>query len=400
MSKKFPKAVLTLIILLIAASGNAQSFVEGVVANKSNEELVPFATIAVKNKSRGTISNAEGKFRLDTRGLEDNDTIQISHVSYATFQLTLGKLKTDQGKITLTENAITLKEVSVYASKDDRAFLDEIINQSKKNTVLPTTYDVYYREWVRENASYNRFADGLLTVAYPVNKEDVKVQVKQSRAFKLPKDEDDMFEMGNPVKLEYVLAGVYINFLNRFRGDNKDNYRVDLYQGSAFDDFNTLIITPKLGVKDSSKLFKAIVKADQNMNIRTVEIKTDSLYMVERSLLGFHMKILTGTITLNFKNNNGHNYLAYARMEFKLKFTFKKMEQIDTYTSEFILLNAVDQLTEIARKDEYKKALLYKSGNKFTTNFWEGLEMPLLSDTEKKLIESLAEKSAVINKPN
>ena len=396
MSKNFSKVTLALIILLVAFHANAQSFVEGVVLNKSNEEVIPFASIVFKSKNNGTISNAEGKFKLDTRGLGDNDTIQVSHISYATFQFTLGKLKNDQGKISLTENAITLREVSVYASKDDRAFLDEIINQSKKNTVLPTTYDVYYREWVRENASYNRFADGLLTVAYPVDKRDVKVQVKQSRAFKLPKDEDEMFEMGNPVKLEYGLSYVYVDFLNKFRGERKDSYRVDLYQGSTFDDFNTLIITPKRGVKDSSKLFKAIVKADQNMNIKTVEIKTDSLYAVEISILGLHMKVLAGTITLNFKNNDGHNYVAYARMEYKIKFTFRKKEQIDIYTSEFIVLNAINRLTEIARKDEYKKSSLYKNGSKFTTNFWEGLEMPLLSDTEKKLIESLAEKSKAI----
>jgi len=389
------KFFLSLFLVLVVAIAYSQSVVEGIIVKDANEEAVPFATISVQNKAVGTITNIEGKFKLDIHTLQDTDTIQISHLSYNSLRITLASLKSNQGKIRLYENTLMLREVTVNAAQNDIDLLEDIITQSKKKLILPLTYNIYYREWVKENASYNRFADGLLTIAYPLNKEDLKVQVNQSRAFKLPKDDDEIFDMVSPVKLEYVLNYVYIDFLNRFRGEKGKDYNVTSYQGPSFDDFYTITIAPKKGVvsDDSRLLHNVKLKVDQDRAIREVEIKSDSLSSFEKSFLGLKSRLLESKTTLSFKRSQGQNHLAYARFEFKLRFTFKKKVQISVYTSEFVLLDAANQETEIPHKDQFKKSALFKNGNKYTTNFWEGLEMPLLSEDERKVIELLATKS-------
>lgn len=389
------KFFLLFFLVLVGAFAYSQSVIEGAIVNNANEEAVPFVTISVQSKAVGTITNIDGKFKLDLRKLLDTDTIHVSHLSYNSLDITLASLKSNQGKIKLSENTLMLREVTVNAEQNDIDLLEDVITQSKKKLTPPLTYNIYYREWVKENASYNRFADGLLTVAYPLKKEDMIVRVNQSRAFKLPKDDDEIFDMVSPVKLEYVLNYVYIDFLNRFRGEKGKDYNIISYQGSSFDDFYTIAIAPKKGeVSDDSRLlYSAKLKVDQDHAIREVEIKSDSLASFEKSFLGLKSRLLESKINLNFKKTKDENYLAFARWEFKVRFTYKKKVQISVYTSEFVLLDAADQWTEIPRKDQFKKSALFKNGNKWTTNFWEGFEMPLLSDEEKKVVKALAEKS-------
>jgi hypothetical protein len=379
----------------IASVARSQAFIEGVVVDQATEMPIAFVNISAQNKLVGTISNTDGKYRLDTRTLTDADTLLFSHISFTTLRISLGALKSISNKIKLTESLLLLKEITVNAARNDLDLFEDIIAETKRSAGLPLNYTVYYREWVKESASYNRFADGVLNVAYPQDKEKMKFQVSQSRAFKLPKDDDELFDITSPVKLEFVLNNAYIDFLNRFRNEKSKDYNVVSYPGTSFDDFYFFTIAPKKEVvRDNSvMLHTAKLKVSQDRRIKEVEIKTDSLSAYESTFLGLKMKVLEGQTRLSFKEMNGRNYLAFAKMEFKLRFSFGKRTQTSVYTSEFVVLHVADHFTEIPRKDQFKKSALFKSGNKYSLKFWEGIEMPLISEQEKAVIESLERKS-------
>lgn len=383
--------------VLQASISSSQSFVEGIIVNEKNQEPIPYVHLGVKNMSLGTISNSEGRFKLITDNLNETDTLQVSHISFKSCFLTLLSLKTKNGKIELSENITPLKEITISAREKDINLLEGIVERTKKSMQLPFTYNLYYREWVKENTSYNRFADGLLTINFPDDKEVIKVQVNQSRAFKLPKDDDEIFDIASPLKMDYLLKNVYVDFLNRFRKLNAAYYDILPLNGSSYDDFYIITIKPKEGAeRDASKfLHRAKLKADQDQQLREVEITSDSLSTYEKSLLGLKMKVLESKSNFSFRKIDGRNCLVYARMEFKLMFSFRKKTQTDIYKSEFILLDQTGLTKEIPGKLQYKKSALYKNGNKYTTSFWEGKEIPLLSEEEKNIIDTLTTKSKI-----
>jgi len=380
---------------MLAGAAKSQALVEGIVVSQTTGEPIAFANISVQNKSTGTVSNIEGKYRLDIRTLTDADTLLISHLSFTSVKITLGTLKTEQNKIKLVESILLLKEVTVSATQNDLNLFEDIIVETKKSVGLPVNYTVYYREWAKENASYNRFADGILSIAFPQDKEDMKLHVNQSRAFKLPKDDDELFDMVSPLKLEFVLNNVYIDFLNRFRNDKSKDYNIIAYPGKSIEDFYIFSIEPKVNVvRDNSKiLYKAKLKASQDHKIREVEIKTDSLSAYEKKTLGIKVRVLESQTRLSFKESNGRNCLAFAKMEFKLRISFGKKIQNSVYTSEFVLLNVADHFSEISKKEQFKKSALFKNGNKYSMNFWDGVGMPLISEQERNVIESLERQS-------
>jgi hypothetical protein len=394
------KSIITIYLLTgISSYCWSQKSLEGRIKDKVTGEAVPYAFLTVGKGLSGTVSNLNGYYKIDITSLANTDSIVVSHISYNTSRLSIRDVLESSGEILLKESETALREVEVRATEDD-ALLAEIRQQSKKDLNLPVTVKAYYREWVKGSTSYNRFSDGLLTINYPTDKDELKIKVDQSRAFHLPKDEDEMFDSASPLKIENVLNNGYIDFLNKFLGDRKADYHFYEYRGTTADDFYTVIVEPKKNIKvEEDKLFfRAVIKADQYKDLKEVSLDVDSVTNYVVSLMGLKMKVLAGKLTFSFRKDNGRNYLCFARVNYKLKFTFRKTDQVDQYTSEFLLMDLNNGLADIPRKDTYTKKTLYKNGNKYSTDFWRTIEMPLLSEEEQKLLLELEQKSNAIKK--
>ncbi len=389
--KKFTTIVC--LVCLLATIGLSQHL-EGIIKDKITQQPIAAATVQIKNQLSGTISNDEGAFKLTLSTLTDNDIVIISHISYNSIQLPVKSIKQVNGQLFLTETNVKLDQVSVQSIEDD-AFLDELIMNAKKSLKLPFVSQIYYREWVKENASYNRFADGLLDVRYGSEEKDIAVRVNQSRAYKLPKEEDEILEMASPVKLEYVLNYQYINFLDRFtKKEKRDQYHFYAFADTETEG-TTLIIEPKKIVlkEGEDKIFyKATIKADNKKNITEAMLELDSMSNFDKSILGLKMKVLNSKVTFRFTNQENASYLSFAKADFTLEFTYRKKTQLDNFVSEYLLLSILPSYQDIPKGERYKKSSLYKNGSKFTGSFWEGVKMPLASKAEQALLEEIKNK--------
>jgi hypothetical protein len=85
--------------------------ISGVVMKSGTSEVLPFVTVAVKNASRGTVTDAKGGFTTETKA---GDTLIVSSVGFKTIQLVSAH---SSGTIYLEEEAEVLNEVLVSASR-------------------------------------------------------------------------------------------------------------------------------------------------------------------------------------------------------------------------------------------------------------------------------------------
>lgn len=393
---RFAKCLPAICFVLAASLSFSQIKLEGAVTDKITQLPVPYAHVVVINQINGTTSNAEGIFRLELKDLTDSDSLLISHINYSPVRLSVGEVKT-KGKIYLTERAIQLGEVTVKAT-DDYAVLEEIIQRTRENLGTPFTASVYYRELVKENSAYGRFADGILTVAYPESDKDMRVRVDQSRAYKLPKGEEVAIELPLSVKVETVLGRAYIDFLDRFREENKEKYHFYFQEGENPQAYHTLRIEPRKEVKrDHDKIYYfSTIKTDLNKNLREVEIEFDTLGTVKNSALGFTYELISARITLNFTSIQGKNYLSFIRYDIHSTFYSKRFKQFENYVTEVLLLDVKPGATLIARKDRYDKSSLYKAGTNHNSEFWKEINMPLMTAEEEKLLTELESKGTAI----
>lgn len=376
----------------------SQKKLEGILLDKATNSPIEFVNLSLKgNPSTGTVSNQDGRFQLLFEKTDDFDSLIISHINYLTRVLPLNDLVTQsQIRLFLSENIVELKEIRVGNSEDFDAF-EEIISKTKKKLRFPSSSSVYYRELVKGNKSYTRYADAILAVGYEQTKDnnDIKIKVIQCRAIKLPKDDEDKFEMLSPVKMDLVLGQSFGNFLNRFKSNQKD-YHFYFFKNSQKDE-NMLFIEPKKEVsRENDKiLYKAIIKTDNNNIMKDVQIELDSTCHFEKSLLGLKYAVSNSRIILSFKTTNDFSYLSFARLNFVMKFSTKTFQQNEDFVSEFLIIETPISNASLDKKDLYRKSSLYKHGSKYDFEFWKGRNLPIFSVEEQKLLSDLEAKQKV-----
>ncbi|MFN7261793.1 MAG: carboxypeptidase-like regulatory domain-containing protein [Cyclobacteriaceae bacterium] len=376
---------------------HAQQFMDGFIFNSAEKIPVEFASIRLKSDpSVGTVSNQDGYFKLTIpTHLTSVDSLEISHVNYNSLTIPVASQAAVSQKFFLKESVIELGEVSVVGKEDLKAFND-IVNATKASLSLPMTCSVYYRELVQGNKEYNKYADALLTVGFDKQGEDrdLVVKVDQCRAFQLPKSEDDKFELVSPVKIELVLGYAFADFLNRFKRENQDFH---FYFFKDVQGGGTLLVEPK---KEATKvedriLYRATIKTDANFFIKEVALELDTTSRFEKSLLGLRYGITNSKIFLTFNTSGSKTYLSSARVDFRMKFSTKKFQQVQNFVSEFVVLKS--QPVKFETKGSYRKASLYKHGTKFDFEFWKGNNLPIFSEKESELFTKLESQGKVDN---
>ncbi|QHW00888.1 DUF5686 and carboxypeptidase-like regulatory domain-containing protein [Spirosoma endbachense] len=94
--------------------------ISGRVTDAATGEGIPFASIAVKGLTNGTTSDAEGRYKLQTKQLADS--IQVLSLGYQTRSYRLISIASQTIDAQLVSSATKLQEVRVYAKGGDPAY--------------------------------------------------------------------------------------------------------------------------------------------------------------------------------------------------------------------------------------------------------------------------------------
>lgn len=106
--------------------------VNGIVKDSLDQSPVPFANIAFKNSSVGTISSVDGHFFLSTK--QKVDTLIVSFIGYKTQEIPVRRGAYQQITVFLKQDNISLDEVVVLPGKNPAiVLLEKIIKNKKKN---------------------------------------------------------------------------------------------------------------------------------------------------------------------------------------------------------------------------------------------------------------------------
>ncbi|BDD09398.1 TonB-dependent receptor [Fulvitalea axinellae] len=120
------KHIFSLVFFLSSATAFGQNWVKGRVINERNEPL-PYASVAIKGLSAGTVTDKNGKFELEVKN-QASCSLTVSMVGHQQFTLSvlLKKKKTDIGNITLKEDkrvldAVVIKGKSTHTEISEKA---------------------------------------------------------------------------------------------------------------------------------------------------------------------------------------------------------------------------------------------------------------------------------------
>jgi hypothetical protein len=405
------KHLLSIIFVVIVSLLQAQTLVfEGIILDKNTSESVPFVTLFSPETSQGVYSNGEGvfKFHLD----KEVKTIEISSIGYKSLILDVASLEKGNVKVYLEVDEVVLDEVVldevIITNKPVALILEDLLLNSKKNLEKSIKLESYYREFVKVNDQYTKFADGLINFyLQPKRKTKIesKIVVAQSRAYQIKTAEDlekkgkaDLSALNSIFDIQKAASDFYdFSIIENFILSNKKSEFYDFDIRSHKDQFGksleVIVVKPKKDIEEilveGNIVYDPINKIVLDIDIK---IADDTKKFIKiRNVLLFKFAIYDLQIKQSYKYVNEKYIPSYKKTvaDIYLKFGGQVNDRLKTI-SDLVVTKYDDTITSFPDESLlFKERSLYKNGMNFTTNFWETNNIIPLSESEEKIVKSL-----------
>lgn len=155
--------------------GQATDFIDGKLINSQDKSPIPFATIVVKNKAKGLISNFDGGFKIPYELKKSGDTLVISSIGYTSKEIPMSQLQKNQiNVINLSSKTEVLDGVVLIAQKKKkkrrsaRQIVQLALDKIPENyPFLPFSYVGYYRDYQMIRDKYVNLNEAIMQVYDP-----------------------------------------------------------------------------------------------------------------------------------------------------------------------------------------------------------------------------------------
>jgi len=115
----------------------AQTTVKGTIIDKKTNEPIPYASIGIKGKMLGTLSNENGYFEMPLKTTVDSDSLKVSAIGYQTKSYSMKQVAAfSDEKIALNESAVSLNEVVIKPTKT----ITKVLGNKNYNTNIQCAF--------------------------------------------------------------------------------------------------------------------------------------------------------------------------------------------------------------------------------------------------------------------
>lgn len=180
--RKFYSISLVLLVVLLPGIKAQTISIKGVVKDKKSGNPLPYTSIVVKGAFRGTISGPNGNFILFIPDSLINDTLQINHLGFKTFEKPINKIANAHIDVKLKPIATEIEAVIIKpftAEEQLRMAIRDIDNNYPQE---PFKTEGFYLEELLENDIYIKFAEAFVEIYSPPFGDTNQCQAKLIQA--------------------------------------------------------------------------------------------------------------------------------------------------------------------------------------------------------------------------
>ncbi len=381
-------------LLACGVVSNAQKItVSGKAVDKESKEPVPFATLGIKGKSIGTITNLQGDFDFHIPAAYRNDLFVINMMGYKTFEAPVWTLLEGQPVVIELEKSTTvLEEVVVSDSLHGSDIMQIALSRVEQNyPMTPYLMDGFYRDLKKVAGTYISILEAAVKVYDEDYKEprnrfklrervallEVRRSIGYSSKFTTYFDQDNLLEdllLHNSVRYRHFpLEEVFFQSLVR----EKDSY---------YNSHEIFVISHK---KDYSlKLF--IEKGTYAIIHIEYENSKEENLGKKRSLESRFVNIKR---VIDFKTFEGKFYLNYISVDSRVNWYDIKTKELkfETELNQYLLINEIVPNTDrrIATTEKMKNYGLQYQDLPYNKEFWDNYNVIKESPLDRKIVEDL-----------
>ena len=317
-------------------------YVTGVIVDDETLEPLPFATIALKESGRGTVTNSNGEFGLKITNELLNDTLVLSFLGYYGREITVRQSLGNNFTISMKREFISIPEIIVR-----NQFPQDIINRTRHaipgnfgNT--PALMTGFYREGVLKKEELQTYSEAVLQIfksAYSGALLGDQIKVYKSRKIENINRSDTLairLKAGLSTCLELDGAKNIFDFLT---AESMKDYTYRLTDIVTYDDESAYVIEFEQRDNVEMPLYKGeiyintkdfgILNAEFELNQSLIDRIKDSF--VTDAAHGFETWPVSAKYSVSYRKMNNRYFLSHVRGD--LIFTSNKKRNL--FNSQF-----------------------------------------------------------------
>ncbi len=357
----------------------------GIVKDQKTKQILPYASLGIRSKHMGTISNQDGEFSLSLSAENLNDTLVFSFVGYQNTQIKVADLQKNEIEIFLTKDFISLQEV-IIRNNDPEALIKAAVHRINENyPQQASNLTSFYRESVLKNNKYMIYLESVLDIyksSYSHQNNLERVKIFKSRkiydvtrldtiSFRLKGGISGCLQLDIVKNIPEFLNKEYAHFYNYRLADistynNKPVYIVDfkpkpnlsepLLEGRIYIETNNLaIIRAEFGYEKhrlTELKDRFIIKGSAKTKARPTMVK----------------------YTVSYRDINGKYHLSHVLGNLKFKVKNKKKLFSNHFTTSFEMATTnmkTDNVVKFKYKETIHPTTIFSNHKtKYDPNFW------------------------------
>lgn len=384
--------VISCCFILLSEINFAQSItISAKVIDRDSKDPIIFATIGIKNRPIGTITNLQGEFDFHIPQAYRNDMLIISMLGYQSYEAPAWTISKDQ-VIEMAKSTHFLDEVVISDSLRGGEILSIALSRIEQNYPMkPFIMDGFYRDIKQVGGTYI----SLLEAAVKIFDEDYKaprnkfklrerVSLKEVRRslgyenkFTTYFDEGNLLEdilLHNNIRYrQFPKEEIFFNGINR--GKNTFYNGREVFVLSIRYDYALTIYVDK-----------------ENYGIIHLDYENDVQEIIKKRR-GLVSKFVNLRRVIDFKSYDGKLYLNYITLDSKVNWYDRKTDELkfETQLHQQLLINNVypDTKEYISTTEKMKNYGLQYQDLPYNKDFWENYNVIKESPLDRKIIRDL-----------
>jgi hypothetical protein len=355
-------------------------YITGKIIDDETSEPLPFATIALKNRGKGTVSNNNGDFGLKITPDLVNDTMSVSYLGYLGREIPVKKAFGNNLTISMKKEFISIPEI-IIKTHNPQEIMSRAIKAIPHNYGdTPALMTGFYREGVMKKTELQTYSEAVLQIyksAYSGTLYRDQIKVYKSRKIENIDRSDTLairLKAGLSTCLELDGARNIFDFLPR-SGMNDYSYR--LTDIVTYDDETAYVIEFVQRDTVELPLFKGVIyinTVDYAMLNAEFEINPKLIHKMKSSFIssatrGFDTWPVSVKYSVSYRKMKDRYFLNHVRGDLLFSSSQKKRLFHTQFKVFFELAVTETELNNVSRFDREELAPIHSIFSKTISNY-------------------------------
>jgi len=397
------RQILLFILVFVWSVSVAQEItISGKVTDAGTKEPLPFASVWIKGKTIGTVTNAQGDFDFYIPSEFLNETLVISMLGYEDFETVVSALNVNEPlAVSLEESLTLLNEFIVRDSLTGGDILQRALSRIEENYPMkPFLMEGFYRDIKKVGGSYISLLEAAVEIydeSYkrPRNQHKLRegvrlVQVRKSVGYE--NKFTGFFDQDN------LLEDLLLHNTIRYRQieEREEMYAVMKKERDSYYNGNEIYVISYTG-----EYFLKIFIDKTDFSIIHLEFEMDGSDKIPGRKKNMSSRFTGIKKTIDFKRIAGKMYLNYISVTSKVDWFDDKTNEVKfkTELSQQLLINHVipeteEEISSVQKMSNY--GLQHQHGS-YNKKFWSKYNVIKDTPLDQKIVQDL-EKAGPLDK--